>query len=48
MVCDMIARAIRAGINADYFLANAWFATKHILKMTIDHSLVAVVRMKKK
>jgi hypothetical protein len=48
MVCDMIARAIRAGINADYFLADAWFATKHILKMTIDHSLVAIVRMKKK
>ena len=47
MVCDMIARAIRAGINADYFLADAWFATKHILKMTIEHSLVAFVRMKK-
>jgi hypothetical protein len=47
MVCDMIARAIRAGINADYFLADAWFATKHILNMTIEHSLVAVVRMKK-
>lgn len=47
MVCDMIARAIRAGINADYFLADAWFATKHILKMTIEHSLVAIVRMKK-
>lgn len=47
MVCDMIARAIRAGINADYFLADAWFATKHILKMTITHSLIAIVRMKK-
>ena len=47
MVCDMIARAIRAGINADYFLADAWFATKHILNMTITHSLVAIVRMKK-
>ena len=47
MVCDMIARAIRGGINADYFLADAWFATKHILKMTIEHSLVAIVRMKK-
>lgn len=47
MVCDMIARAIRGGINADYFLADAWFATKHILRMTIAHSLVAIVRMKK-
>ncbi|GGB74975.1 IS4 family transposase [Shewanella inventionis] len=47
MVCDMIARAIRGGINADYFLADAWFATKQILSMTIEHSLVAIVRMKK-
>ena len=47
MVCDMIARAIRGGIHADYFLADAWFATKHILKMTIEHSLIAIVRMKK-
>ncbi|WP_191321813.1 transposase [Colwellia sp. C1TZA3] len=47
MVCDMIARAIRGGIHADYFLADAWFATKHILRMTIEHSLVGIVRMKK-
>jgi hypothetical protein len=47
MVCNMIARAIRAGINAEYFLADAWFATKHILRMTVTHSLVAIVRMKK-
>ena len=47
MVCDMIARAIRGGINADYFLADAWFAAKPILRMTIEHSLVAIVRMKK-
>ncbi len=47
MVCEMIARAMRAGIHADYFLADAWFATKYILKMTIDQSLVAIMRMKK-
>jgi len=47
MVCDMIARAIRGGINADYFLSDAWFATKPILRMTITHSLIAIVRMKK-
>jgi|TARA_B110001469_G_scaffold122636_1_gene133584 hypothetical protein len=46
MVCDMVARAIRGGINADYFLAGAWFATKPILRMTITHSLVAIVRIK--
>lgn len=33
MMCDMIAKAIRAGINAEYFLIDVWFATKHILKM---------------
>jgi hypothetical protein len=47
MVCHMIARAIRGGINADYFLADAWFATKPILRMTVAHSLIAIVRMKK-
>jgi len=47
MVCDMIKRAIRGGINADYFLADTWFATKHVLRMTIEYSLVAIVRMKK-
>ena len=47
MVCDMIGRAIRGGINADYFLADAWFATKHMLRMTITQSLIAIVRMKK-
>jgi len=47
MVCDMIARAIRGGIHADYFLADAWFATKQILRMTIEQSLVGIVRMKK-
>ena len=47
IVCNMIARAIRAGIHAEYFLADAWFATKHILKMTVAHSLVAIVRTKK-
>jgi hypothetical protein len=46
-VCDRVARAIREGINADYFLADAWFATKHILKMTVTHSLIAIVRMKR-
>ncbi|MCP4323634.1 MAG: hypothetical protein GY787_17645 [Alteromonadales bacterium] len=33
-------------IDADYFLADAWFDTKNILRMTIKYSLVAIVRMK--
>ncbi|MFT6194126.1 MAG: hypothetical protein ACJASU_001025 [Cognaticolwellia sp.] len=47
MVCELIARAIRGGTNANYFLADTWFATKHILRMTIEHSLIAILRMKK-
>jgi hypothetical protein len=43
----MIAPAIRGGIHAYNFLANVWFSTKPILRMTIEHSLVAIVRMKK-
>lgn len=47
MVCSMISRALRAGIEADYFLADAWFATKPILKMTENEALTGIVRMKK-
>ena len=47
MVCSMISRAIRAGIEADYFLADAWFGTKPILKMTEKETLTGIVRMKK-
>ncbi|MGK0398577.1 MAG: SRSO17 transposase [Gammaproteobacteria bacterium] len=47
MVRRMIVRAIRGDINADYFLADAWFATKPILRMTVAHSLIAIVRIKK-
>ena len=43
----MISRAIRAGIEADYFLADAWFGTKPILKMTEKEVLTGIVRMKK-
>lgn len=47
MVRNMISRALRADITAKYFLADAWFATKQILKMTEDKDLTAIVRMKK-
>ena len=47
MVRDMISRALRVDINAQYFLADAWFATKPMLKLTEEKSLIAVVRMKK-
>lgn len=47
MLRGMISRALRADIQAQYFLADAWFATKPVLKLTEDHSLTAIVRMKK-
>jgi hypothetical protein len=47
MVAQMVRRALRAGIDAQYFLADSWFGTKPILKFTEEESLIAVVRMKK-
>ncbi len=47
MVRSMISRALRADVNAQYFLADAWFATKPILKLTEEESLTAILRMKK-
>jgi len=47
MVRAMISRALRADIDAQYFLADAWFATKAILQLTEEKSLTAIVRMKK-
>lgn len=47
MVRDMVKRALRSDIDAQYFLADAWFATKSIFKLTEEQSLTAIVRMKK-
>ena len=47
MVSAMIKRAIHAGIEADYLLADAWFGTKAIIRLTQETSIVPVLRMKK-
>lgn len=47
MVRAMISRALRANIDAQYFLADAWFATKTMLQLTEEKLLIAIVRMKK-
>jgi hypothetical protein len=47
MVAQMVRRALRAGIDAQYFLSDSWFATKPILRFTEEESLIGVVRMKK-
>ena len=47
MVKAMIHRALRAGIEADYLLADAWFGSKATLRLCQEASLVAILRMKK-
>jgi SRSO17 transposase len=47
MAQAMIRRALRAGIDAQYLLADAWFGTKPMLRTAEEASLVAILRMKK-
>ena len=47
MVNAMVKRALNAGIMADYLLADAWFGTKAMLRLTQETALVPVLRMKK-
>lgn len=47
MVKSMVNRALNAGIVADYLLADAWFGTKAIIRLSQETALVPVLRMKK-
>lgn len=47
MVKFMIHRALRADILADYLLADAWFGSKPMIRLSQEASLTAVLRMKK-
>jgi SRSO17 transposase len=47
MVASMIRRALRAGIEGSYLLADAWFGSKAIIKFCRETSLTAILRMKK-
>ena len=48
MVSGMVKRALMtAGIMADYLLADAWFGTKAMIRLTQETALVPVLRMKK-
>ena len=44
---QMLKRAQRGGIPADYLLADAWFGTKPMIKTALDLNLKAILRMKK-
>ena len=47
MVTAMVKRALNAGIMAEYLLADAWFGTKAMIRLTQETALVPVLRMKK-
>jgi hypothetical protein len=47
MAQAMIHRAVRAGIKADYLLADAWFGHKTTIRIAEESLLTAVLRMKK-
>lgn len=47
MAKEMMSRAICAGIEVNYLLADAWFGTKTMLRTTEELFLTAIVRMKK-
>ena len=43
----MVKRALNIGIVADYLLADAWFGTKGMIRLTQETALVPILRMKK-
>lgn len=47
MVGNMIRRALRAGIQASYLLADAWFGSKAMVRLCQETDLTAILRMKK-
>ena len=47
MVNAMVKRALNAGIMADYLLADAWFGTKTMIRLTQGTALVPVLGIKK-
>ena len=47
MVNAMVKRAISEGILAEYLLADAWFGTKAMIRLTQETSVIPLLRMKK-
>lgn len=47
MAASMIHRSLRSGIQADYLLADAWFGSKAMIRLSQEAALVAILRMKK-
>jgi len=47
MAANMMKRAIRSGMEADYILADAWFGTKPMIRTALELDVCAILRMKK-
>ncbi len=47
MAANMMKRALRTGLAADYLLADAWFGTKPMIRAAQDLGICPILRMKK-
>lgn len=47
MAANMMKRAIRKGLEADYIVADAWFGTKPMIRTALELDTCAILRMKK-
>lgn len=47
MAANMMRRAIRNGMEADYLLADAWFGTKPMIRTALALDVCGILRMKK-
>jgi hypothetical protein len=47
MAANMMKRAIRSGIEAEYIVADAWFGTKPMIRTALELDVCAILRMKK-
>ena len=47
MAANMVKRARRCGIEADYVIADAWFGTKSMMRAALGLEMCAILRMKK-
>ena len=47
MAEQMIKRAVRSSIIADYLLADAWFGNKPMVRIALENNIIPLLRMKK-
>lgn len=47
MAANMMKRAQRAGLEAEYLVADAWFGTKPMIRTALDLGVCPILRMKK-